>query len=100
MVSGAYGSFADKDPGAELDSALRAAGMTEGQVTEHDAGKPEGGALRCGPLSVAGATIPLCMWADHSTLVSVTVPVENQAPDLAELAERSRALRAAMEVRP
>ncbi|MFG2297106.1 hypothetical protein [Streptomyces sp. NPDC048603] len=99
VVSGAYGSFTDKDPGAELDGALRAMGMKEGQVKEYEAGQPDGGAMRCGPLATAAGTLSMCMWADHSTLVSVTVPVENKAPAMDELAEQSRALRTAMEVR-
>ncbi|MGW0393981.1 hypothetical protein ACWDYJ_24435 [Streptomyces sp. NPDC003042] len=98
VVSGASGTFGDKDPGAELTGALKGMGVKEAEITEHEAGKPEGGAMRCGPLAIGGGSLPLCMWADHSSLVTVTVPIENPPVTMESLAERARALRAVMEV--
>ncbi|MER7463568.1 hypothetical protein [Streptomyces sp. NPDC097981] len=99
VVSGAFGRFGDQDPGAALTQSLQGMGSVSG-VTTHEAGAPTGGAMRCGTLDVgSGAgTLPLCMWADHSTLVTVTVPVENQPMAIDALASQARALREAMEV--
>ncbi|MFD7262919.1 hypothetical protein [Streptomyces sp. NPDC059874] len=98
VISGAAASFNDKDPGAELTKGLKSMGVKESEITTHEAGKPEGGAMRCGTLTMEGTSIPLCMWGDHSSLVTVTVPVENKPLTIDELAERARALRAVMEV--
>ncbi|MFB6808641.1 hypothetical protein [Streptomyces sp. NPDC056387] len=99
VVSGAYGRFGDQDPGAALTRSLQDMGTVTG-ITTQEAGTPAGGAMRCGTLDVgSGAgTLPLCMWADHSTLVTVTVPVENQPVAMDVLTSQARALREAMEV--
>ncbi|MFJ7203072.1 hypothetical protein ACIQWR_05990 [Streptomyces sp. NPDC098789] len=98
VVSGTEGRFADEDPGAAVDTGLRAMGIQDGQVTTHEAGAPAGGAMRCGILAIQGGSLPLCMWADHSTLVTVTVPIENKPVTLDALAARAKALREVMEV--
>ncbi|MFI5985911.1 hypothetical protein ACIBEA_34260 [Streptomyces sp. NPDC051555] len=98
VVSGTEGRFADEDPGAAVDTGLRAMGIPDGQVTTHEAGTPAGGAMRCGTLPIQGSSLSLCMWADHSTLVTVTVPIENKPVTLDALAARAKALREAMEV--
>ncbi|MFE2144729.1 hypothetical protein ACFXA3_23830 [Streptomyces sp. NPDC059456] len=99
VISGAYGRFGDQDPGAALTRTLQDMGKVTG-ITTQEAGTPAGGAMRCGTLDVgSGAgTLPLCMWADHSTLVTVTVPIENQPVAMDALASQARALRGAMEV--
>ncbi|MGW7099058.1 hypothetical protein [Streptomyces sp. NPDC054838] len=97
VVSGAAGRFDDGDPGAVLTRGLHEMG-TVNAVTE-PAGTPEGAAMRCGTVHVDAGTLPVCMWADHSSLVTVTVPVENEPVTLAALAEQARALRGVMEVR-
>ncbi|GAA0283182.1 hypothetical protein GCM10010302_21350 [Streptomyces polychromogenes] len=96
MVSGAAGTFTDDDPGAVLTRGLHDMGV-DGAVTQ-DSGTPAGGAMRCGTLASGAGPVTLCMWADHSSLVTVTVPVENRPPTLEALAGQARALRAAMEV--
>ncbi|MEV7522530.1 hypothetical protein [Streptomyces sp. NPDC091371] len=98
VVSGSAAAFGDEDPGAELTKGLISMGIKEADITTHEAGKPAGGAMRCGTLTMEGASLPLCMWGDHSSLVTVTVPVENKPPTIDELAERARALRGVMEV--
>lgn len=96
VVSGASGAFTDEDPGAELVKNFHAMGVNGATVQK--AGTPEGGAMSCGTLTTADGTLTLCTWADHSSLVTVTVPVENAPVTIEALAERARALRAAMEV--
>ncbi|MFF1557321.1 hypothetical protein [Streptomyces sp. NPDC058279] len=96
VVSGAAGRFDDRDPGSVLTRALHDMGVAD-PVTE-SSGTPEGAAMRCGTVHVGAGTLPACMWADHSSLVTVTVPVENQPVALAALAEQTRALRGVMEV--
>ncbi|MER5932315.1 hypothetical protein [Streptomyces sp. NPDC002054] len=98
VVSGAAGTFQDRDPGAELTAGLKGMGAKEAEITEHEAGKPAGGAMRCATVTFRGTPVPMCMWADHSALVTVSVPVENKPVPMDELAERARALRGAMEV--
>ncbi|GHI89694.1 hypothetical protein [Streptomyces xanthophaeus] len=98
VVSGAAGRFGDEDPGAALTGTLTSMGIKEADVTEHEAGKPDGGSMRCGTLALEGSSLPLCVWADHSSLVTVTVPVENGPVAIDVLAERARALREVMEV--
>ncbi|MCX5198202.1 hypothetical protein OOK31_30655 [Streptomyces sp. NBC_00249] len=98
VISGSAGTFADKDPGAAITTGLTSMGVKPTDITQHEAGKPAGGAMRCGPLDVQGSTLTLCMWADHSSLVTVTVPVENAPVTIDALAERARALREVMEV--
>ncbi|MEV0410885.1 hypothetical protein AB0I68_08760 [Streptomyces sp. NPDC050448] len=97
VVSGAFGRFGDQDPGAVLTRSLQGAGAAS-EITTHEAGTPAGGAMRCGTIQAGGGTLPLCMWADHSTLVTVTVPVENKPVAIDALASQARALREAMEV--
>ncbi|MFC6985264.1 hypothetical protein [Streptomyces cirratus] len=97
VVSGAAGRFADRDPGSVLVRGLHEMGTVDA-VTE-PAGTPEGAAMSCGTVHVDAGELPVCMWADHSSLVTVTVPVENEPVTLAALAERTRALRGVMEVR-
>ncbi|MFJ3881834.1 hypothetical protein ACIPW5_30875 [Streptomyces sp. NPDC090077] len=92
VVSGVAGAFADRDPGAELAKAVRAMGV-DGAVAQRP-GTPAGGAMSCGTRA-AGV---LCVWADHSSLVTVTVPVGSGPVTIGALAERTRALRTAMEV--
>lgn len=96
VVSGAFGRFGDQDPGDALTKSLQGAGVS--QISTHEAGTPAGGAMRCGMLQAGGGTLPLCMWADHSTLVTVTVPVENKPVAVDALASQARALREVMEV--
>ncbi|EFL15113.1 hypothetical protein [Streptomyces sp. C] len=96
VVSGVAGAFGNGDPEHELTRGLHAMGV-EGAVTQ-DSGTPAGGAMRCGTLAAAGTPVTLCMWADHSSLVTVTVPVENGPVTIEALADRTRALRKAMEV--
>ncbi|WP_330261837.1 hypothetical protein [Streptomyces sp. NBC_00539] len=55
--------------------------------------------MSCGTVHVDAGALPVCMWADHSSLVTVTVPVENEPVAIAALAEQTRALRGVMEVR-
>ncbi|WP_330330386.1 hypothetical protein OHS33_12030 [Streptomyces sp. NBC_00536] len=98
VVSGTAGRFTDDDPGAAVTAGMRAMGIKDGVVTTHEAGTPAGGALRCGTLPIQGGTLPMCMWADHSSLVTVTVPIENKPVTLDALAARAKALREAMEV--
>ncbi|MER5733157.1 hypothetical protein ABT084_33315 [Streptomyces sp. NPDC002138] len=98
VVSGSAGRFTDSDPGAALSRGLEEMGIGHGDITTHEAGTPAGGAMRCGTAQVEGAPLPLCMWADHSSLVTVTVPVENKPVTIDALAAQARALRAAMEV--
>ncbi|WP_405679949.1 hypothetical protein OG239_17085 [Streptomyces sp. NBC_00868] len=98
VVSGAAGSFHDKDPGAELTNALKGMGLKEAEITTHEAGNPAGGAMRCGTVVIAEGSMPMCMWADHSSLVTVTVPIENKPVTIDALAARARELRAVMEV--
>ncbi|MFJ8013951.1 hypothetical protein [Streptomyces sp. NPDC096339] len=98
VVSGAQAAFGDEDPGAELTKGLVSMGVKEADITTHEAGKPAGGAMRCGTLTLEGASLPLCMWGDHSSLVTVTVPVENKPVTIDDLAGRARELRSAMEV--
>ncbi|KJY32986.1 hypothetical protein [Streptomyces katrae] len=96
VVSGAAGTFTDDDPGAALTRGLHDMGVN-GAVTE-DSGAPAGGAMRCGTVPVGAEQLTMCMWADHSSLVTVTVPVENKPVALDALAAQTRALRGAMEV--
>ncbi|MFB6619794.1 hypothetical protein ACIGFK_22465 [Streptomyces sp. NPDC085524] len=98
VVSGSQAAFGDEDPGAELAKGLRSMGVKEADITTHDAGSPAGGAMRCGTLAVEGASLPMCMWGDHSSLVTVTVPIENKPVTIDDLAGRARELRTAMEV--
>ncbi|WP_329385596.1 hypothetical protein OG625_25815 [Streptomyces sp. NBC_01351] len=98
VVSGTAAAFGDEDPGAELTKGLISMGVKDSEITTHDAGKPAGGAMRCGTLTMDAASLPLCMWGDHSSLVTVTVPVENKPLTIEELAARARELRAVMEV--
>lgn len=98
VVSGAAGSFDDLNPGAELTAGLKSMGAKDADITEHEAGKPAGGAMRCATVTFQGTAVPMCMWADHSALVTVSLPVENKPLPMGELAERARALRGAMEV--
>ncbi|MEU9302064.1 hypothetical protein [Streptomyces sp. NPDC048269] len=98
VVSGAAASFRDEDPGAELTTALKGMGLEEAEITTHDAGNPAGGAMRCGTVVIAEGSMPMCMWADHSSLVTVTVPIENEPVTIDALAAQARELRAAMEV--
>ncbi|MFJ8163231.1 hypothetical protein ACIRBY_20215 [Streptomyces sp. NPDC096136] len=96
VVSGAAGAFTDEDPGHVLVRGLHAMGADG--TTPQDAGTPAGGAMQCGTPASGAGPVTMCMWADHSSVVTVTVPVEHEpvAPDA--LAARARALRAAMEV--
>ncbi|WP_371678550.1 hypothetical protein [Streptomyces sp. NBC_01276] len=96
VVSGASGAFTDEDPGAELTKNLHSMGVNG--ATTQDSGTPAGGAMRCGTLTTGAGPLTLCTWADHSSLVTVTVPVENKPVTLEALAAQTRALRAAMEV--
>ncbi|MFH7594999.1 hypothetical protein WDV06_07795 [Streptomyces racemochromogenes] len=96
VVSGAAGAFTDEDPGHVLTTGLHDMGV-DGAVTR-DSGTPAGGAMRCGTLPTGAGPLTLCMWADHSSLVTVTVPVENRPVPIETLAGQARALRAAMEV--
>ncbi|MFG2979954.1 hypothetical protein ACGFYQ_01685 [Streptomyces sp. NPDC048258] len=98
VVSGVAGSFHDEDPGAELTSTLKGAGLKEAEITTHEAGTPAGGAMRCGTVVMAEGSMPMCMWADHSSLVTVSVPIENKPLTIDALAARARELRAVMEV--
>ncbi|MGT2528391.1 hypothetical protein ACU4GG_15535 [Streptomyces nojiriensis] len=98
VVSGSQAAFGDEDPGAELTKGLKSMGVKEADISTHPAGAPAGGAMRCGTLAVEGASLPLCMWGDHSSLVTVTVPIENKPVTIDELAGRARELRTAMEV--
>ncbi|MEU6892154.1 hypothetical protein ABZ934_10195 [Streptomyces sp. NPDC046557] len=97
VVSGAAGRFDDRDPGSVLTRGLHDMGAAD--AVPEPAGTPEGAAMRCGTVHVDAGTLPVCMWADHSSLVTVTVPVENEPVALAALAEETRALRGVMEVR-
>ncbi|MFE2149419.1 hypothetical protein ACFXAO_05240 [Streptomyces lavendulae] len=96
VVSGVSGAFTDEDPGAELTESLHAMGVNG--ATTQDSGTPAGGSMRCGTLTTGAGPLTLCMWADHSSLVTVTVPVENEPVTFEALAGHTRALRAAMEV--
>ncbi|MFC9295824.1 hypothetical protein ACFTWH_29005 [Streptomyces sp. NPDC057011] len=99
VISGTAGRFNDEDPGAHIAKVLKGMGTTEAEVTAHEAGEPGGGALRCAVLAMAEGPLPMCIWGDHSTTVTVTVPIENAPVTLDSLAERARELRAVMEVR-
>ncbi|MFD8023347.1 hypothetical protein ACFV6G_23330 [Streptomyces lavendulae] len=96
VVSGVSGAFTDGDPGAELTESLHAMGVNG--ATTQDSGTPAGGSMRCGTLTTGAGPLTLCTWADHSSLVTVTVPVENEPVTFEALAGHTRALRAAMEV--
>ncbi|MFD7032342.1 hypothetical protein ACFWAR_30360 [Streptomyces sp. NPDC059917] len=98
VVSGVAGRFGAVDPAAALDSGFLALQIEHGQILDHDAGSPAGAVMRCGTPTLQRVTVPLCMWADHSTLVTVTVPIENEPPTTGELAARTKALREAMQV--
>ncbi|MFB7464404.1 hypothetical protein ACFCZ1_13065 [Streptomyces sp. NPDC056224] len=98
VVSGAAGSFRDEDPGAELTTGLKGMGLKEAEITTHEAGTPAGGAMRCGTVVMAEGSMPMCMWADHSSLVTVTVPIENKPVTVDALAAQARELRGVMEV--
>ncbi|MFF4580896.1 hypothetical protein [Streptomyces sp. NPDC001389] len=96
VVSGAAGAFTDDDPGHVLVRGLHEMGA-DGTAPQ-DAGTPAGGAIQCGTLASGAGPVALCMWADHSSLVTVSVPVENAPVAIGALAAQTRALRAAMEV--
>ncbi|MEW1636637.1 hypothetical protein AB0469_21460 [Streptomyces sp. NPDC093801] len=96
VVSGAAGAFTDEDPGHVLVRGLHDTGA-DGTAPQ-DAGTPAGGAMQCGTLASGAGPVTLCMWADHSSVVTVTVPVEHAPVPIGTLAGRVRALRAAMEV--
>ncbi|RPF40580.1 hypothetical protein EDD96_4348 [Streptomyces sp. Ag109_G2-6] len=96
VVSGASGTFTDDDPGHVLVRGLHDMGV-DGAAPQ-DSGTPAGGAMQCGTLTTGAGPLTMCMWADHSSLVTVTVPVENKPVAFDALAAQTRALRAAMEV--
>ncbi|KIF05114.1 hypothetical protein PL81_14895 [Streptomyces sp. RSD-27] len=96
VVSGAAGAFTDEDPGHVLVRGLH--GMGADGTAPQDAGTPAGGAMQCGTLASGAGPVTLCMWADHSSVVTVTVPVENRPVPVETLAGQARALRAVMEV--
>ncbi|MBF9070373.1 hypothetical protein [Streptacidiphilus fuscans] len=94
-------------PSVQLDAAFKGAtsgGATITQQTNEDAG-PQGGDMRCGVMNVPNSgtsvSIPICAWADNSTMdILMQIPdASGQTTiDLPTLAEKTRELRQQMEV--
>ncbi|AUG77223.1 hypothetical protein CFP65_2389 [Kitasatospora sp. MMS16-BH015] len=77
-VGGSYGTITD--PGAVIDQAskqITASGKMTWQtplspVDPMEDADPDG-KLSCGVASLSGLSVPICVWADHSTSASVTI---------------------------
>ncbi|GAA2257588.1 MULTISPECIES: hypothetical protein [Kitasatospora] len=102
-VGGSWGKI--PDPGAALNGASSQltsnTSMTwKTPLAEVDAkeSKDSGGKLSCGVMSRGALETPVCVWADHSTLGSVTfthmsLTGKVQALSPSEAADRTRAIR-------
>ncbi|MFJ8004490.1 hypothetical protein [Streptomyces fagopyri] len=103
VVMGGYGKILA--PGTEVASAWAAFDRSGGAVKDKTdvPGGQLGGTTQCAVTTAGPAQMPVCIWADHSTIAIVlftgrtsrTVP----HPDFAALDQRLLALRAASEVK-
>ncbi|MFG2473939.1 hypothetical protein [Streptomyces fagopyri] len=103
VVMGGYGKILA--PGTEVAAAWAGIDRSGGAVkdkTDESSG-PFGGTTQCAVTTAGPTQMPVCIWADHSTIAMVlftgqmsrTVP----QPDFAALDQRLLALRAAAEVK-
>ncbi|WP_370085028.1 hypothetical protein [Streptacidiphilus sp. MAP12-16] len=102
---GLYGGLAV--PSVQLDLAFSqftagANGPKISQKTDENPGSL-GGAMRCAVMSDSTVTIPMCVWADNSTMnILMQMPKVDgttATPDLSALAAKTIALRTVMEVK-